>query len=49
MEYLNIPTWVMRFLGNWAALRLPLKGDLFALWAAQGKRHCFAVELYPGP
>jgi hypothetical protein len=48
MESQKIPTWVMRFLRQLGSVTAaPLKGDLFALWVAQGKKHRFAVKLYP--
>ncbi len=48
MEHHKIPTWVMRFLRQLDSVTAtPLKGDLFALWVAQGKKHRFAVKLYP--
>jgi hypothetical protein len=48
MERHEIPTWVMRFLLQLGSVTAtPLKGDLFALWVAQGEKHRFAVKLYP--
>jgi hypothetical protein len=44
----DIPTWVMRFLRQLGSVTAtPLKDDCVALWVAQGKKHRFAVKLYP--
>jgi hypothetical protein len=48
MERRDIPAWVMRFLRQLGTVTAsPLDGDGVALWVAQGKKHRFAVKLYP--